>query len=161
MATVVRDATQADYDRIRELYIEGDEMNLAAMPTFFKPVDNMRRRRDEFFDLVRTDDKFSLFVAEQGKSVVGFVLAHIEEARRVANLVPRETLSIDILMVTRAWRGTGVGTALMERTYEWGRERKADDVELSVYEFNAEALSFYGRLGYTTSSRRMWRELPG
>ncbi|MEE8518812.1 MAG: GNAT family N-acetyltransferase, partial [Dehalococcoidia bacterium] len=144
-----------------ELFTEGDEMNLAAMPDFFRRVDSTRRRRDEFFDLILADDKFALMVAEADASVVGFVQAHIEEARRVPNLVPRETLFIDILMVTGPWRGNGVGKALMERTYDWGRERSVDDVELNVYEFNAEALAFYDRLGYATSSRRLWRELPG
>jgi GNAT superfamily N-acetyltransferase len=160
VTTTVRDATQADYDRIRELFAEGDEMNLAAMPDFFRRVDATRRRRDEFFDIILADDKFSLLVADEGESVVGFAQAHIEEARRVPNLVPRETLFIDILMVTEAWRGNGVGRALMERTYAWGRERNASDVELNVYEFNTEAQVFYERLGYATSSRRMWRELP-
>ena len=160
MGVLVRLAHSGDYDRIRELFTEGDEMNLAAMPDFFKPVDSTRRRRDEFFDLILADEKFSLIVADSGGQVVGFLQAHIEEARRVPNLVSRETLFIDILMVTRAWRGNGVGKALMERTYGWGRERSADDVELNVYEFNAEALAFYERLGYTTSSRRLWRELP-
>lgn len=160
MSAAVRDATRADYDRIRELFVEGDEMNFAALPDFFRRVDATRRRRDEFFDLILADDKFSLLVADEGDSVVGFAQAHIEEARRVPNLVPRETLFIDILMVTEARRGNGVGRALMERTYAWGRERDARDVELNVYEFNAQALAFYERLGYTTSSRRMWRELP-
>ncbi len=160
MPTLIRSASPADYDRIRELFAEGDEMNLAAMPQLFRRADSSRRRRDEFFDLVLSDDKFTLLVAEVDANVVGFVQAHIEEMRRVPNLIPRQTLFVDILMVTATWRGNGVGTSLMERTYEWGREQQADDVELNVYEFNGEALAFYERLGYVTSSRRMWRDLP-
>ncbi len=162
MQTQVRTASPADYDRIRELFAEGDEMNLAAMPNMFRRAESTRRRRDEFFDLILADAKFELLVAEAEGQVVGFVQAHMEEARRgVPNLLPRQTLFVDILLVTAEQRGNGVGRELMERTYDWGRGQGATDVELIVFEFNADALAFYDRLGYTTSSRHMWRQLPG
>jgi len=33
------------------------------------------------------------------------------------------------------------------------------EVELNVWEFNQDAISFYEKLGYTTVSRKMWRSL--
>jgi GNAT superfamily N-acetyltransferase len=39
----------------------------------------------------------------------------------------------------------------------WARDRKVDQIELTVWEFNEEARKFYESLGFTTSYRRMFR----
>ena len=44
---------------------------------------------------------------------------------------------------------------------EWAAQRGAAGLELHVWEFNAEAIAFYRRQGYSTAGRRMWRRLPG
>lgn len=160
MDSTIRRVAPPDYDRIRELFTEGDEMNLAAMPHVFKRADSTRRRRDEYFDLMLADDHFEFLVAEDAGRVVGFLQAHIVDARRAPNLVDRQTLFIDVLLVTEDSRKSGAGKALMDGAHAWGRLRSATDVELNVYEFNEGALAFYDRLGYVTSSRRLWRDLP-
>jgi GNAT superfamily N-acetyltransferase len=55
-----------------------------------------------------------------------------------------------------------MGKALMERAERWALERGVSEVELSVWEFNLDAIEFYRELGYATSKRVMHRELtPG
>ena len=56
-------------------------------------------------------------------------------------------------------RGKGIGRALMIHAQRWAEELGASEIELTVYEFNQAAVSFYHSLGYAPSSRRMSKRL--
>lgn len=49
----------------------------------------------------------------------------------------------------------------MESAYLWAKKRGATEVELEVWEFNQDAISFYEKLGYETAKRTMWRRIGG
>jgi ribosomal protein S18 acetylase RimI-like enzyme len=45
----------------------------------------------------------------------------------------------------------------MEAAHRWAAEKGAGTVELTVWDFNTEALALYEKLGYTTMYRRLSR----
>jgi len=90
-------------------------------------------------------------VACAGQAVVGFVIGAF--ARR------RPDVIILALAVASDFRRRGIGTLLVREIEAWAKAQKARFVELEVYEFNPEAVAFYERLGYFTTSRTM-REDP-
>jgi aminoglycoside 6'-N-acetyltransferase len=59
------------------------------------------------------------------------------------------TVSLGIA-VNPAWRGRGVGTALLQAAEAWGRERGATRMALGLDAFNTGALRLYERMGYET-----------
>jgi len=71
--------------------------------------------------------------------------------------VPRRWLQVDNVAVLRAYRGMGIGRALMDEAHAWARAQGLADVELTVWEFNQDAIAFYEALGYTTIVRRLWK----
>lgn len=58
------------------------------------------------------------------------------------------------VMVARAWRGRGVGRALMEAAAAWAREAGIEKLELHVFPHNAAAIALYDRLGYVREGYR-------
>lgn len=67
----------------------------------------------------------------------------------------------DLWVDARA-RGTGLGKALLGAASRLGRDTwQAGFVKLTVYEDNAEAASFYDRLGFATAERDRARLLSG
>lgn len=54
------------------------------------------------------------------------------------------------LYVAPAARGEGVGTELLERAHEWGRDRGCERAALSVHADNDAARSCYESMGYET-----------
>ena len=52
--------------------------------------------------------------------------------------------------VERAWRGKGVGRALLERLVELGRELGYHKLVLSAFPFNTAGVALYERLGFRT-----------
>ena len=80
-------------------------------------------------------------------------------AHLVIDYVPRRWLVVDMIGVAATQRGQGVGRALMAHAHEWARGQGIFEAELTVWEFNQRAIAFYEELGYTTTVRRMWKEL--
>ncbi len=63
------------------------------------------------------------------------------------------------LAVKEKFRCSGVGRALVEMAHQWTLDKGITQVELNVWEFNKEAIAFYEKRGYTTTSRKMWKSL--
>lgn len=83
----------------------------------------------------------------------GTVVGMIELWLRRPSTVPgsaqiqRVTVSLGIA-VTSAWRGHGVGTALLQAAEAWARDRGATRMSLGLDAFNTGALRLYERMGY-------------
>jgi|SRR5437667_4585050 len=107
------------------------------------------------------------------RNVLKFVLAlRDDNGELVGGLVGEtlwNTLYIGVLWVHAQERGSGYGTALMERAEQVARERGCDIVFLNTMTFQAPG--FYAKLGYTVfgeladvprGHRRLWfcKRLP-
>ena len=100
-----------------------------------------------------------LFVAHAEGEILGFVQVSIHATLPFPILVPRRVALVENLAVREGFRRAGIGRALMDRAQRWAEEKGADDIELTVYEFNQVAILFYQSLGYSTSSHRMDKRL--
>jgi GNAT superfamily N-acetyltransferase len=101
--------------------------------------DEVERR---FAAIIRSTDH-SLLVAEMEAQIVG--LLHLYA--RPALEKPPETI-VQALVVDRAFRGGGVGRALMAAAERWASERGYRSVALSSNIAREEAHRFYAALGY-------------
>ncbi|AKU08340.1 GNAT family N-acetyltransferase [Haloferax gibbonsii] len=63
------------------------------------------------------------------------------------------------LYVAPEARGEGVGTELLERAHEWGRDRGCERAALSVHADNDAARSCYESMGYETRYLKLDRPL--
>jgi RimJ/RimL family protein N-acetyltransferase len=81
-------------------------------------------------------------VAVEGRRIVG----HLTVAREDGS-VCRHVASLGIA-VGEAWRGRGVGSALMQEAIRWARQMGVEKLALSVYPDNAAAREMYRRFGF-------------
>jgi GNAT superfamily N-acetyltransferase len=86
---------------------------------------------------------FAGLVAERGGEIVGYLLYHPGYDADYA----ARTLHVVDLYVGEAWRGRGVGRALMGRAAAVCRALGGTQLFRAVYAPNEAALRFYGRLG--------------
>ncbi len=70
------------------------------------------------------------------------------------------TAVIRMLVTAPAFRGRGVGAALVERAITCAREDRCSVVRLSTQESMKAAHRVYERLGFTRTPARDWRPLP-
>jgi len=107
---------------------------------------SVRYYRRKFFKRAWTDEEASI-VAVVGDRVIGHLTVSREEggaARHVASIG---------IAVDRAWRGCGVGSALMTECIRWARSVGVEKLALSVYPDNQAAIALYRKFGFREEGR--------
>lgn len=84
-------------------------------------------------------------VAESGARLVGFL--HVEDTRHGFGEIG--------MLVDRAWRGRGVGSALLEAAIGQARERGLHKLSLEVFAHNTAATGLYRKCGFVAEGRRV------
>jgi ribosomal protein S18 acetylase RimI-like enzyme len=158
MDYTIRQATQADYPGLCELFAEVDIYHSQAVPHVFRPTDGPARTPEYIADILANENS-RLFVAESAGQVIGFIQVDIREAPVHPIMTPRRYAKVDSLVVGKDFRRSGIGQSLMKRVHQWACERGVHEVELNVWEFNQGAIALYEKLGYKTAVRRMWTTL--
>ena len=145
----VREATLADVDQLLELLVavagEGRWIGTEA------PFDVERRRQRMVGDIEGADAV--ILVAEAGGELVGELGLHLARYG-VADLG---------MLVAAAWRGRGVGSALLAEAVERARAAGAHKIALQVWPHNAAAIALYERFGFEREGylRRHYRRRSG
>ena len=130
----VRPATLADVDAVVAMLAEvaGEGRWIATEA----PVDVGRRRRRMVEDIEREDA--IVLVAEAGGQLVGELGLHLA-GYGVADLG---------MAVAAAWRGRGIGSALLAEAIDRARKAGAHKVALQVWPHNSAAIALYERFGF-------------
>ena len=92
-----------------------------------------------------------MFLACEGHDVVGSAYGLLDRARSDAGRVGG-------MWVEPAWRGRGVGRALLQEVISWGRERGLKRLGLWAPDHNPAAIALYARAGFRDTGER--RPLP-
>jgi RimJ/RimL family protein N-acetyltransferase len=148
-AFAVRPARAADLDRLVELLWEvaAEGRWIATEVPFDRAL-----RRERWAERL-ADPAAAMLVAEAGSELVGQLGIH-RAPYGVAHLG---------MLVARAWRGRGVGSALLAAALGWAREHGAHKVALEVWPHNQAALALYRRFGFVEEGRlrRHYRRRDG
>lgn len=151
---IIREASIADHEALGLLYAHVDALHARGRPDAFQ---ESQPRSIAFLQerLAKTDA--AMLVADMGGAVVGYAFVALGRPPDGPMHRPRVFAYVEEVVVSSNHRRLGVGKALMQSVEAWARDRKVDQIELTVWEFNEEARKFYAALGYATSYRRMFR----
>jgi RimJ/RimL family protein N-acetyltransferase len=145
----VRPARERDVDAVVELLVSvaGERRWIGMEP----PVDTGRRRRrvvesigdPRSLELVATAD--GAIVGELGMELAPYGVADLGMA------------------VAQAWRGRGIGGALLDAGIRWARKAGAHKVALQVWPHNRAAIALYEKFGFEREGvlRRHYRRRNG
>ncbi len=91
-----------------------------------------------------------IYAARRGNKILGYIHVSLSPEDKVG-FIRRH-------VVAPEFRKQGVGTALLERTIEWGRERKLRNFEIALSTKNHPAIDFYLAHGFvfTGFDERLW-----
>ncbi len=158
MKTHIRKATANDYDNLCELFNEIDTLHRVNLPDIFQKPNGAAREKDYYLGLV-ADENIGLFVVEMDEKLIGFVHVLVRDTPVFPVIIPQHYAVIDGIAVKSEFQNHGIGKMLMEKAQEWATTNGVVFIELNVYEFNKNAISFYERLGYQISSQRMRKKI--
>ena len=153
----VRPATPADAEAICRIYNQGIEDRVATLETELRTPDERRQwltnRSPRYPVIVAEAEPASTSVrppSEQASltdpaTTVGWGSLNVFNAREAYRFVADFSVYVE-----RAWRGKGVGRALLARLIELGREHGFHKLALSAFPTNAGGVALYERMGFRT-----------
>jgi ribosomal protein S18 acetylase RimI-like enzyme len=89
-----------------------------------------------------------VFVAEADGGVVGFACVWGRVPPQEVDDDPADAAYVSDLVVLPAWRGRGLGRALLARVEAYAREQGVASIGIGVMHPNRDARRLYERLGY-------------
>jgi RimJ/RimL family protein N-acetyltransferase len=93
-----------------------------------------------------TGDHARLVAVSRGQVVGNLVI------ERLAHPVNRHVATLG-MAVDAAWRGRGIGTALLSAAMRWARAEAVEKVSLEVYPSNVAAIALYRKFGFVQEGR--------
>src|SRR3954447_8540803 len=151
----VRVGSVDDLDLIGPLWVAVHHRHCESMPALAPYVDDAetwRARRKHYEELLTKPDTLLLLALVDG-APVGYGLTHvmpvadswIEDTWHTGDRIGE----IESLSVLPEYRGSGLGSDLLDRLETHLRERGVDDLMLGALAGNADAIRLYQRRGYT------------
>jgi GNAT superfamily N-acetyltransferase len=145
----IRPARAADIDALCALLDD-----LFSIERDFQP-DRARQRRGLEL-LLAAGAQAQVLVAERDGVVVGMVSAQCT----ISTAEGAEVATLEDLVVSRAERGAGLGTALLRALEAWAAERGLPRLQLLADRDNAPALQFYAKAGWRETRLIALRRRP-
>lgn len=140
---IIRPAQPADRDFVLALADRLVSFDVPAFRTKDELAEGDRRALAEWFRDPKPEE--ALFVAELDGRPAG--CAYLVTLVDYFNERPHAHLSV--LAVTAEAEGKGVGSALLDRSETWARERGSDRLTLSALVTNSRARGLYERRGFS------------
>lgn len=86
--------------------------------------------------------------SSKGSTIVGYIQLHTDTTEPCLGPIQDKMIEINRLYLHPSTHGTGLAQRLMAVGHEWAQERGYEKAWLGVWEHNAKAKRFYGKLGY-------------
>lgn len=130
-----------DYEQAEELFKKLHNLHAEMEPDMYKKLDCVNKKRD-FKKQVRSKYKIML-CAEENEKIIGVSNTKL----CTSGMTDIKMAFMDALYVDENFRGTGVGKKLFFETERIAKENGAKRLDLTVWNFNKDAIKFYESLG--------------
>lgn len=143
---IIRRMTFEDYEQAEELFKKLHNLHAEMEPDMYKKLDCVNKKRD-FKKQVKSKNKIMLCAEENGK-IIGVSNTKL----CTSGMTEIKMAFMDALYVDENFRGAGVGKKLFCETEKIAKDNGAKRLDLTVWEFNRDAISFYKSLGMAVQS---------
>lgn len=133
-----------DYEPVHEIITQVHNLHLDNRPDLYKKGDPFNK---EYFESLSNNNDSILLVAEDSNKILGICIATIREVADSPVHNERKYICIEDICVDEKHRKIGVGAKLYKEIVNIAKELQADSIELTVFGFNKDAISFYESLG--------------
>ena len=148
----IRPARAHDAELLARLNSTIHELHVRARPDFFKPT--RPTEVVEWFRSLLEKASTRCWIAEVGPDAAGYLLMTEHERPENVFCIARHWHEIDHVGVEPAFRGQGIGRALIQTALAAAAATGTADVELASWSFNAGAHALFERCGFSPRSLR-------
>lgn len=147
-------AAEADREAVNAMARQVHAMHVSWRPDLFEMSEELYSE-ERFQKAVK---ERQLYVARVDGIPVGYVLLVIRNYDG-PGLVKRTVLLVDELCVEEAFRGRGIGKAMMEDVRSLAKALGCTDLQLGVFPQNDGAVAFYQKCGFAVRSIDMQKKV--
>ena len=115
-------------------------------PEYFKAYDYQAIRK-AIEELLVQDNWYS-YVAYDDNTPIGYILFYVKEYKENPFRYSYKGIHIDQLSVIKEYQNKGIGSLLMKKAEDKGKENNVSQIELTYWEKNTEAKEFYEKKGF-------------
>lgn len=146
-------ADMNDFDEINLIVKEGQDEHSEALPHIFTKVDQVMP--ESYFRELLEGSNTDILVAKIGTEAVGYAVMELNESPSFHSVTPRVFAYMNDFGVKSSFQRRGIGKELFEACVEWARKKEASSLDLTVWEFNEKAITFYESFAMENLSRKM------
>lgn len=147
MKITIESPQKEDLKKVNKLAKQVHELHVNWRPDLFLSVEEVITK-EEFEERIQAKE---IFIARIQDEIVGYITFNIKEKNNPA-MRYRKQLQIEAICVDEEKRGEGVGTELLEKTKEFGKENGCTDMYLTVNQENQNAIKVYEKFGFKVKS---------
>lgn len=122
------------------------------------PDESWPRRKANYVSWFEDPGTF-LLIAEKESRPIGYAFVRFIDGSETWR-TPDKVAEIETLSVLPEFRGSGLGSALMEAVYSELEKAGVKEISLAVVATNTDALRFYERHGFFQRIIHLWRHPP-
>lgn len=138
---MIRKLTINDFDIVESIISKLHKMHVESRPDFY--IENERPiNKKEYKAMLNSKDKINIAYLVDDK-IAGICLATIKDKIE-------KSIYIDDIFVLEEFRHQGIATRLYKQIESIAKEIEAKRVDLTVWQFNKNAMNFYKSLGMKT-----------
>lgn len=134
---VIREMEESDLEQVIDLICEID-----ATSEYMLYEAGERCFQPETIEKILTSNTDTMFIAEENKRLLGYLMAIGGKARR-----NRHSAYL-IIGIRKTERGKGIGTKLFQALEKWAKTKKMHRLELTVAVRNKAGLALYEKMGF-------------
>ena len=113
MPKIIREATTTDLDDLATLLVDFNAVHARGLPHIYQPI-VANAETTAYLRRVMALPQTYLFVADVADQVAGLLIAQRDQIPRTPVHLPRQWVSINVLVVREAYRQRGIGEALVQ-----------------------------------------------
>lgn len=153
---MIRAYTPTDYEAAKECIIALQDAEHALLPDVKHTGAEIAEEYLEQILRPIKDGTGQIFVAEIGRHIAGLIAVVVED--HDLTTIGEKYLYISDVVVHDAFRGRGLGKALMEHAEAYGEELGIEDFNIGVMCINEPALALYLKMHYEARYVSLWKK---
>ncbi len=153
----IRTATSSDLDivvTLNQALIQAD----GGTRDPFVNLDWSAKHGHEYFNGLLQKRDFYCLIASDGEEPIGYLMGYLCQPNELRSV---NLAAIHSMFVQADFRGTGVGSKLVERFKTWCTGQGIERVSVSAFASNERAIAFYQRHGFAPQNVTLESDLDG
>lgn len=149
----IRYAIYEDYLEILKLLEELHKIHFEARPDVYKSGYDLLSEEEYTSEL--NNNSIKRIVIVKSNEIIAYLLARIIAVEESSVTRASKYIYIDEAYVSCNYRRNGIGKMLFNKIMEIANDEECKSIQLNVWAFNNDAISFYEKLGLSTRNIRL------